>query len=456
VVTNLSMPFIYLADLLIKLIMTNTAEIKVNDKKTIRGWALFDWANSSYALVITAAIFPVYFLNVTDPEINLFGTKLSNSTLYSYAISAAYFLIALFSPLLSGIADFGGRRKTFLRVFTTVGALSCIALVFFKGMPQIELGVIAFMLATIGFAGGLVFYNSYLPLISTEDQYDIVSAKGFAYGYVGSVILLVINLLVINHYEFFDLKDGSAAARVAFVMVGVWWIGFAQITFRRMPDDVKVGRKSDLVKKGYQELRKIWHRAKDFVYLKKFLLAFFFYSAGAQTVIFLAAIFAEKELSFPADKMIILVIILQLVGIVGAYLFAKISKIKGNKFAIISILFIWIGICVAAYFVTKDVELYVVAGFVGMVMGGIQSMSRSTYSKLLPEGETDTTSFFSFYDVVEKVGIIVGTFAFGFVEFLTGSIRNSVLALTVFFIIGLMIMFTIKVQPANIASDQGE
>jgi len=423
--------------------------VLVNDKKTIRAWSIFDWANSAYALVITAAIFPGYFLKVTTPKINFLGTELTNSTLYSFAIAGAYFLIAILSPLLSGIADYGGRRKSFLKVFTAMGAIACITLVFFKDMTDIELGVGAFMIATIGFSGGLVFYNSYLPLIATEDRYDSVSAKGFAYGYVGSVILLIINLLVIMNYELFNLKDGEAAARVAFVMVGLWWIGFAQYTFRNLPDDVKIGKKSDLIKKGYQELNAVWQVAKRQVNLKRFLVSFFFYSAGAQTVIFMAAIFAEKELGFETEQMILLILILQVVGIFGALLFAKLSERKGNKFAIITILLIWTGICLAAYFVTQGMEFYIVAAFVGLVMGGIQSMSRSTYSKLLPEDENDTTSYFSFFDVVEKASIITGTFAFGFIEYLTGGMRNSVLALACFFIIGILIMTTVKVVAAK-------
>jgi len=424
--------------------------ILVNDKKTIRAWAIFDWANSAYALVITAAIFPGYFLAITDDKINVLGTELTNATLYSFAISGAYLIIALFSPLLSGIADYGGRRKSFLKVFTTVGALACIALVFFKDMTDIELGVGAFMIATIGFAGGLVFYNSYLPLITTEDRYDSVSAKGFAYGYVGSVILLIMNLVVIENYGWFDLNDKGAAARVAFVMVGLWWLGFAQYTFRNLPDDVKIGKKSDLVKRGYQELKSVWQVAKTQVNLKRFLAAFFFYSAGAQTVIFMAAIFAEQELGFSTTNMIILILILQAVGIVGAFLFAKLSEMKGNKISILTILILWTGICLAAYSVTESVEFYIVAAFVGLVMGGIQSMSRSTYSKLLPEGEDDTTSYFSFFDVVEKVSIIVGTFSFGLIEYLTGGLRNSVLALAGFFIIGILLMISVKIVAAQI------
>lgn len=433
----------------------NNLLFKVNDKRTINGWAIFDWANSAYALVITTAIFPGYFLQVTDATVSILGIELSNSALYAFAISAAYFLIAIFSPLLSGIADYGGKRKFFLRFFTTLGSLACISLFWFQGMGQLTLGVLAFILATIGFAGGLVFYNSYLPLITTKDRYDSVSAKGFAYGYVGSVILLVTNLVIIMNPAWFGISEDSVAVRIAFVMVGIWWFGFAQITFRRLPDDIQPDNPKNLVQKGYQELKQVWGQLNGQFNLKRFLYAFFCYSAGAQTVIFLAATFAEKELNFATEKMILLVLILQIVAIGGAYLFAKVSSWKGNKISLFIILVIWAIICITAYFVYGDLQFYILAAFVGLVMGGVQSMSRSTYSKLLPVGTKDTTSYFSFYDVLEKVAIIVGTFSFGFIEQLTGGMRNSVLTLAGFFVIGILILSTITIEPAKISSDPG-
>ncbi|MBT8221076.1 MAG: MFS transporter [Bacteroidia bacterium] len=428
-----------------------STEIKINDKKTINGWALFDWANSAYALVITTAIFPGYFLQVTDSRINILGFQLSNSALYAFSISAAYFLIALFSPLLSGIADYGGKRKFFLRFFTTLGSLACISLFWFQGMGQLTLGILAFILATIGFAGGLVFYNSYLPLIASKERLDTVSAKGFAYGYVGSVILLITNLIIIMNPGWFGISQDSVAVRIAFVMVGLWWFGFAQITFKRLPNDRrKTIHQNNIVQKGYQELLHVWQQLKGQFNTKRFLLAFFCYSAGAQTVIFLAATFAEKELQFATEKMILLVLILQIVAIGGAYLFAKISDRKGNKFSLSIILVIWTFICFTAYFVHGDLQFYILAAFVGLVMGGVQSMSRSTYSKLLPTETKDTTSYFSFYDVLEKVAIIVGTFSFGFIEQLTGGMRNSVLTLAIFFLVGILILSKITVEPARI------
>ncbi|NUO03698.1 MAG: MFS transporter [Saprospiraceae bacterium] len=419
----------------------------LNNRRTINAWALFDWANSSFALVIIVAIFPGYFLAVTDDVVHIGkNLTLSDGALYSYAISAAYLLILIASPFLSGIADYGGRKKFFLRCFTTMGSLACIALYFFRGMDQLTLGTVSFIIATIGFAGGLVFYNAYLPLIATEDQYDRVSAKGFAYGYIGSVILLIANLVVIQKYEWFGLSGEGPAVRIAFVMVGMWWFGFAQIPFRRLPPDSNEKSKENLMLKGFQELKKVWHQLQTLRNAKRFLVAFFFYSTGVQTVLFLAAIFAEKELGFATSDLILLILLLQIVAIGGAYLFAKISEKQGNKFSILAMLVIWTAICGLAYFIYSKPSFYLLAVGVGVVMGGIQSLSRSTYSKLLPENTQDTTSFFSFYDVLEKGAIIVGTFSFGFIEQLTGSMRNSVLALSVFFIAGLITMLTVRIK----------
>ena len=423
----------------------NTA-LELNNKKVINAWALFDWANSAYALVITTAIFPAYFIGVTDPIIHIGGFQTSNSSLYAYSISLAYIIIAIASPALSGIADSSGRKKLFLKFFTSIGATACILLFFFKGMGELYIGAGAFILATIGFAGGLVFYNSYLPEIASEDQYDKVSAKGFAFGYIGSVLLLLINLTIILKPELFGITDKSLPARIAFVMVGMWWIGFAQITFKYLPKDKRHATEKGFISKGFREIAKVWRELQSQPNIKKFLLAFFFYSAGVQTVLYMASTFAQKELKFPTSELILIIIILQIVAIGGAYLFAKISSIKGNKFSLKIMLFLWILICIGAYAIQSKLEFYFVAVAVGTVMGGIQSLSRSTYSKLLPEDLHDTASYFSFYDVLEKSAIVIGTFSFGFIENLTGGMRNSVLALTIFFITGLILITRVKMK----------
>lgn len=425
--------------------------IELNNKKTINAWALFDWANSAYALVISTAIFPSYFEEYTPKEITLGSFNFSNSSLYSFAVSFSYIIIASLSPLLSGIADYSGRRKFFLKTFTLIGSLACTALYFFKGEPQLWLGTSAFILATIGFAGSLVFYDSYLPLIVTEDRYNKVSAKGYTYGYIGSVILLIFILLMIQKPVWFGLSDGQLGARIGFLLVGVWWLGFAQYTFKYMPKDKKNLFTAGMIKNGYREIAGAFNRVRNIPNIKHFLLAFFFYSAGVQTVIYLATIFAKKELAFETAELILLVLILQLVAIGGAYVFSLLGNRKGNKFSIMVMICIWIFICIAAYFTYDKLFFYVLASFVGLVMGGIQSLSRASYSMLIPEKDHDTTSYFSFYDVVYKSAIVGGTFSFGLVDNITNNMRYSVLTLAIFFILGLYFMNKTRIDNKIVA-----
>jgi UMF1 family MFS transporter len=423
-----------------------------NDRRTINGWAMFDWANSAFALVITVAVFPPYFLSVTDDVIYFGSLEVSNSSLFAFAISASYVIIALVSPWLSGIADAGGRKMWFMKFFTTFGAIGCLSLLWFQGMSTLWLGTIGFIMAMIGFAGGLVFYNSYLPDIATEDMYDRVSARGFAFGYIGSVLLLIINLIMILKPQVFGLPaEDTLPARISFAMVGVWWIGFAQVSFRRLPKDQRRGSDKirTMAKQGWSEIKKVWKEVQHQDQVKRFLYSFFCYSMGVQTILYLAAVFAEKELLFAAEELIYVVLILQVVAIGGAYFFAMISGRKGNVFSLATMLVIWIVICLLAYFVQDKTQFYFIAGAVGMVMGGIQSLSRSTYSKLLPANTKDTTSYFSFYDVLEKVAIVSGTFLFGLAELVTGNIRNSVLVLGVFFVLSLVLLLRLKVKPAK-------
>lgn len=414
----------------------------MNDKRTLNGWALFDWANSAFALVITTAVFPPYFIGVIDGEFTVAGIGFTNSSWFAFLITLSYLVIAVLSPLLSGIADAGGRRKWFLRWFTTMGGLACLSLFFFEGMDTLWLGSLGFVLGLIGFAGGLVFYNAFLPVIATPDRFDRLSARGFAMGYVGSVILLMLNLAMIQQPSWFGLPaEGTLPVRMAFLTVGIWWLGFAAISLARLPDDPEVVRTgvSDMARRGWHELKGVWRRLTDHPQAKRFLMAFFAYSVGAQTVIFLASTFAKKELGFETAELIVVVLILQLVAIGGAYLAAWISERRGNKVALYFELIIWTLICIVAYFVNGKLEFYFIAAAVGLVMGGVQSMSRSTYAKVIP-GRGDTTSWFSFFDVLEKLAIVLGTFIFGFLDWLTGSMRLSVLVLSLFFIAGMLLL----------------
>ncbi|EOZ96810.1 membrane protein [Indibacter alkaliphilus LW1] len=418
--------------------------------KVQNAWAMYDWANSVYSLVITSTIFPVYFNSVTKSEdkgdlVSFFGFEIVNTVLYSYSISFSFLVIAFISPFLSGIADTGGKKLTFMKIFAYLGSVSCVGLFFFDG-DNLEYGIICAILASIGYAGSIVFYNAFLPEISKEEEYDFLSARGFALGYIGSVILLVLNLLMIEFPNMFGFRDGGQAARWSFLITGIWWAGFSQIPFKYLPDNPynkKVERA--LLLKGYQEIRKVFQIVRDKPVMNRFLAAFLFYSMGVQTVMYLAATFGDKELGLPGDKLIITILIIQLVAIIGSYLFAFLSKKYGNKSSLVIMVFVWVLICGGAYYVINEFQFYALAFVVGMVMGGIQSLSRSTYSKLIPEDTTDHASFFSFYDVTEKIAIVLGTFSYGFIEQLTGSMRNSSLALGLFFIVGLGFLLLVRI-----------
>ena len=425
------------------------SEIIKNDKKIVNAWCMYDWANSVYPLTITTAIFPAFYIGVTGGEENslvrFFGIELENTALYAFAVSAAYLLVALMNPFLSSIADYTGNKKVFMKFFCYLGALSCSGLFFFNG-ENIEYGIILFALAGIGYAGSLVFYNSYLPEIATEDKFDNYSAKGFSLGYIGSVILLIVNLLVVLFPNAFSIpeEDTRLPAQLCFLTVGIWWAGFAQITFSRMPNPIKREKQQvNVIQKGLEELSKVWQEIKQQPIIKKYLLGYFLYSTGVQTVMYMATIFGEKVIGFEeSSSLIFLILIIQLVAIPGAFLFSWISKKKGNFYSIILAVIVWIGICISAYFMGHgmETEFYILAVIVGVVMGAIQSMSRSTYSKLIPTNTKDTASYFSFFELVEKVAITLGTLVYGTLVNITGSDNYSALALGVFFIASLVVL----------------
>ena len=428
-----------------------------NNKKTIRSWAFFDWANSAYNLVITSTIFPAYYTIITSDKSNdsldyvtFMGFKFINSALYNYALAFAFLVIAILSPILSSIADSRGNKKLFMQIFTYLGGLSCCGLYFFE-IDTLQVSIVLFILAAIGFWGSLVFYNAYLPEIATPDQQDRVSAKGYTYGYIGSIILQLVCFLFVFFPAALGLSDGAQASRLSFLLVGVWWMAFAQIPFRNLPKGTAAVAKSGTswLTGGFKELKKVWLQLKHMAYLKRFLLAFFFYSMGVQTVMLVATIFGEKELRLPTEKLIATILLLQIVAIPGAMLMSWLSKrFFGNIIVLIGVVSIWILACISAYFVRTEMQFYVLAAVVGLIMGGIQSLSRSTYSKFLPQESPDHTSFFSFYDVTEKVALVIGMFSFGYIEEFTGSMRNSLIALAAFFILGLLFLFLVKrVEP---------
>jgi UMF1 family MFS transporter len=430
-------------------------------KKVINAWAMYDWANSTYNLVITTTFFPIYFTAVTkhafgSEKVPLLGRTFINSSLYDYTLAAAYFIIALLYPVLTSIADTRGNKKNFMRFFCYMGAIGCSALYFFRG-DNIWVGIIAFMMAAAGYVGSLVFYNAFLPEIALPQDQDRISARGFSFGYIGSVIMQIIGFVLVLLLA--DNPD-YLGPRITFLLVGLWWAGFAQITFARVPEIKRNNAANgNVFRNGFQAVKKVYGEVKNMPVLKRYLRGFFFYSMGVQTVMLAATIFGSKLLQLEDTKLIITVVIIQLVAIPGAILMSRLSATFGNIKVLMGVIVFWILICIAAYF-TADYKIkggnpeyffYGLSIAVGLVMGGIQSLSRSTYSKLMPETK-DTASFFSYYDLTEKIAIVIGMFAFGYIEELTGNMQNSVLSLIVFFVIGFLWLFSALKKQQSLSS----
>lgn len=430
--------------------------LKKGDRKIIRAWAMYDWANSAYSLVITSALFPIYFHAITTEgggnTVRFLGRTFNSDSLQTYALSAAFLIIAFINPLLSSIADYSGRKKRFMYFFCTLGSLACASLYFFDSIEVLWIGILGSVFAAIGYAGSIVFYNAYLPEIAEPQDQDRVSAKGFALGYIGSSLLLIFSLSMVLLPDVYGGIEKGTAIRLAFLLVGVWWFGFAQITFYRLPDNV-YGRPSSghYLFNGYQELRKVWNELRHTARLRTFLISFFFYNMGVQTVMYVATLFGDGELHLPSEILIAIILIIQFVAIGGAYLFSRLSKKFGNLKALAISIVTWIGICIGAWFCDKrfgvnEQNMFIgLAAVVGLVMGGIQSLSRSTYSKLLPE-TIDHASYFSFYDLCDKFGTVLGTFAFGYINELTGSMRNSIIVLAAFFVLGILLLLRVGPQ----------
>ncbi|GGW33177.1 MFS transporter [Arenibacter certesii] len=430
-------------------------------RKLLNAWAFYDWANSVYSLVITSAIFPIFYgalFRMAEVEkVTVFGGEIARAPLISYVTSAAFFFIAVLTPIVSGIADYLGNKKLFMKFFCYLGALSCIGLYWFS-LEQIYMSLACYFFGLVGFWISLAINNSYLPDVAFPEQQDKISAKGFSLGYVGSVLLLLFNLAMVMNPDVFGIESDAGgvaevkAMRYSFLTVGIWWVLFAQYTFYFLPQGFrKEGERQNIVLNGFRELRGVWHQLGNRVKLKRYLAAFFVYSMAVQTVILIATYFGEEEIKWGGDSertmgLIISILVIQLVAIAGATLTARMSGWLGNIKTLIIINLLWMAICIYAYFVVTPTDFYFAAGCVGLVMGGIQALSRSTYSKFLPE-TTDTTSFFSFYDVAEKIGIVIGTFIYGYIAQVTGSMRNALIFLGIFFLVGALLLTRVnKVQ----------
>lgn len=475
-----------------------------NNPKIMKAWALYDWANSVYSLVITSTIFPIYYSILTTASekseyvaetgkwiqvpvrhmITIFGKEYQPDAIYGYSLTISFLIVVLLSPILSSLADTIGNKKSFLQFFCYLGATSCMGLAMFTGMQNVFLGLLFSITASVGFWGSLVFYNSFLPDIATPDKQDSLSAKGYVYGYIGSVVLVVICLVLIQVFAK-NPEEAKLYTRISFLFTGAWWFGFSQYTFKHLPQfgNVKDQLPKDLVLLNYKNIFKrheeqggFWEVFKDNISfyrdivkqsfhelfkvgktlfadrnLKFFLSSFFFYSVGMQTIFLMATLFGKSEINLAQDKLILTLLLIQIEAIIGALFFSWLSRKIGNKNVISIAIILWIVACLSAYYLNKEnpnvqYQFYGIAGIIGLVMGGLQAMSRSTYSKLLPEDSMDNTTFFSFYDVLEKLAIILGTFIFATIIEKYSNMRYAALSMSIFFFIGLILIRFLKLK----------
>jgi UMF1 family MFS transporter len=424
-------------------------KLKKGSQKLLNAWAFYDWANSVYTLTIASSIFPIFYSALFISEIKTvqaFGFEFKSTALITFVTAFTFLIVALTSPILSGIADYVGNKKNFMRFFCYVGSAGCIGLYWFS-LDHIYLSILFYFMGLIGYWGSLVFYNSYLPDIAFEEQQDSISAKGFSLGYFGSVLLLILNLVMVMSQD--DGASKMQMMRYSFITVGIWWALFSQYSFYWLPKGTSSGHKVTraIVFNGLKELKIVWQELKLNLRLKRYLYAFFVFSMAVQTIMLVAVYFGEEEIAWGNDDakttgLIGSILIIQLVAILGAFLTSKASEKWGNIKTLIGVNLIWMSLCFYAYFMQTPIQFYIAAGLVGMVMGGIQSLARSTYSKFLPETD-DTTSYFSFYDVAEKIGIVIGMVIFAFIDQITGSMRNGILFLFVFFLAGIILLFRV-------------
>ena len=425
------------------------AELQKGSKKLLNAWAFYDWANSVYTLTIASSIFPIFYSALFLSEIkkvHAFGFEFKSTALITFVTAFTFLVVTFTSPLLSGVADYVGNKKAFMKFFCYTGGIGCIGLYWFS-LDHIHLSLLFYFMGLIGYWGSLVFYNSYLPDIAFPEQQDSISAKGFSMGYIGSVLLLVINLVMVMSQE--NGEDKMQMMRYSFITVGLWWILFSQYTFYILPKGVSTGHKVTraVLFNGFKELKQVWNQLTQNLRLKRYLTAFFVFSMAVQTIMLVAVYFGEEEIAWGTDGekttgLITSILVIQLVAILGAILTSKASSKFGNIKTLIFVNFVWMALCFYAYFMETPTQFYIAAAFVGLVMGGIQALARSTYSKFLPETE-DTTSFFSFYDVAEKIGIVIGMVIFALIDQFTGSMRNAILFLFIFFLVGIVLLFRV-------------
>ncbi|MFG6116287.1 MFS transporter [Halobacillus sp. MO56] len=409
-------------------------------KKPVLSWVFYDFGNSAFATTMMAAVLPIFYYDVAAV-----GLKESLAASYwGYTQSIAVLIVAVLAPVLGAISDYSAAKKKFLMFFAFMGMLASI-LMAFVGEGDYLLASVLMVFGTIGFSGGNVFYDAFLPEVADENTIDKVSTWGFAFGYIGGGVLLAINLLMIMQPALFGIANTLAATKLAFVSVGVWWLVFSIPLFKNIFEEKKVKSKrtKSYVRIGFNRVGTTFKEIKQYKQLFLFLIAFWLFNDGISTIIKMATVYG-RDIGIGSNDLILALLITQFVGIPFTFLFGWIAgKITAKKALSLSLV-VYIIIVIIGYFMTSAFHFYLLAICVGMVQGGAQSLSRSIFGRMVP-GDRHA-EFFGFYGISSKFAAIFGPFLFAIVGQLTGSSRLGILALIVFFVLGLLLLQKVDVE----------
>jgi MFS transporter, UMF1 family len=426
-------------------------DLEKTNRLAVFSWCMYDWANSAFATTVLAAVLPVYFASLV-PEDGVtmrwatHAFTVSGSALWGYAVSFSLLVSALSAPVLGALADFCRSKKKFLLAFTAWGSVfTCLLFFVESGQWLLCLGL--FMCANIGFAGSMPFYDGFLPEIAGPEEIDWVSAKGYALGYAGGGILLALHVLLITCHETFGIAERSLSIRISLGSVGIWWAVFALPMFLWVPEKGPVEEKPAGFSYGTFGFIRLFKTLKSFGSYKDlawFLVAFLVYNDGIQTVIVMAAIFGKTALGLDATTLIGTLLMIQFIALPGALGFAKLAEKIQAKRAIVVSLALWIGIVAYAYFIDTALEFWILGGFVGLILGGSQAISRSLYGQLIPKDRP--AEFYGFFTISAKFASVAGPFLFALVSDISDNPRHAILSIGFFFVVGLILLGRVNVE----------
>ena len=413
------------------------------DRKRVISWALYDWANSAFATTVMAGFFPIFFEKYWSNPNNI-----NDSTFYlGLSNSAGSLIVAALAPFLGAIADRGSAKKKFLFMFAFLGILMTGGL-WMVGQGQWQLAALLYMVGSIGFAGGNVFYDSLLPSVSEKKKVDFVSSLGFSLGYIGGGILFLVNVLMYQYPQWFGIPDGTVAVKLSFLSVAVWWAIFSIPIFIFVPEPSSEPtiKFREAITQGWLQLKETFKEIKQMKIIGTFLLSYWFYMDGVDTIIRMA-VKVGSSMGFEAGDMMTALLMVQFIGFPAALVFNWFaSKIGPKNAVLIAIIFYTVGTCFA-YFMTTRLHFFLLAGMIGLFQGGIQALSRSLFSRLVPEGKEG--EFFGFYNMLGKFSAVIGPILLGTVSLVTGDVRIGLLSIVVLFIAGGLIL-------SRVDFDEGE